>query len=123
MKAQIWDTSGAKQFLTITTNHYRFAVGAFLIYDITNLASFTNLKLWLDKIREYSDSHVKIALIGNKSDLDQNKDINSFVNIFGKCYNEEDKDNMGYSLDSSIPNPSKPIIDIIYYEGGDKEKH
>lgn len=37
VKTQIWDTSGAKQFLSITTTHYRFAVGAFLVYDITNL--------------------------------------------------------------------------------------
>ena len=37
VKAQIWDTSGAKQFLTITTTHYRFAVGAFLVYDVTNI--------------------------------------------------------------------------------------
>ena len=53
--------------MTITTTHYRFAVGAFLVYDITNLSSFINLKLWLDKIREYSDENVKIALIGNKT--------------------------------------------------------
>jgi len=36
VKAQIWDTSGAKQFISITTTHYRFAVGAFLVYDVTN---------------------------------------------------------------------------------------
>jgi GTPase SAR1 family protein len=37
VKAQIWDTSGARQFLSITTTHYRFAVGAFLVYDVTNI--------------------------------------------------------------------------------------
>ncbi len=67
--AQMWDTSGAKQFLRITTTHYRFAVGAFLIYDITNLQSFENCADWLKKIREYSDTDVKIALVGNKLDL------------------------------------------------------
>ena len=55
--------------MSITTTHYRFAVGAFLIYDITNLKSFNNLKGWLQKIREYSDENVKIALIGNKKDV------------------------------------------------------
>jgi len=69
VRAQLWDTSGAKQFLSITTTHYRFAVGAFLIYDVTNLESFKNLSQWLDKVREYSDENVKIALIGNKKDL------------------------------------------------------
>jgi len=57
-KTQIWDTSGAKTFLSITTTHYRFAVGAILVYDVTNLQSFLNLKEWLEKIREYSDENV-----------------------------------------------------------------
>jgi hypothetical protein len=47
VKAQIWDTSGAREFLSITTTHYRFAVGAFLVYDVTNIQSFLNLKDWL----------------------------------------------------------------------------
>jgi GTPase SAR1 family protein len=43
VKAQLWDTSGAREFLAITTTHYRFAVGAFLVYDVTNIQSFINL--------------------------------------------------------------------------------
>jgi len=43
VRAQIWDTSGAREFLSITTTHYRFAVGAFLVYDVTNIQSFLNL--------------------------------------------------------------------------------
>ena len=46
-----------------------------MIYDVTNLQSFNNLKEWLEKIREYSDENVKIALIANKKDLvDGSKD-------------------------------------------------
>ena len=44
--------------------------------------------------------------------------MNSFLNIFGKCLNEEDND--GYSLNSSIAQPIK--IDTVQYEGGDKEE-
>jgi small GTP-binding protein len=69
VKAQIWDTSGSKDFLDITTTHYRFAVGAFIVYDVTNRKSFLNLKDWLYKVKEYSDRAVVIALIGNKADL------------------------------------------------------
>ena len=68
VKAQIWDTSGAKHFLEITTTHYRYAVGAFLIYDVTDRASFTCLPDWLSRIREFSDDHVQVALVGNKLD-------------------------------------------------------
>jgi GTPase SAR1 family protein len=61
--------------LSITTIHYRFAVGAFLIYDITNEASFKNCKEWLQKIREYSDENVVVALVGNKKDLVEDRDL------------------------------------------------
>ena len=81
MKAQLWDTSGAKQFLSITTTHYRFAVGAFLVYDVTSLSSFKSLGEWLAKVREYSDEHVKIALVGNKKDLVERKTNTSFAKV------------------------------------------
>ena len=58
--------------MTITTIHYRYAVGAFLIYDITDRTSFESLPEWLAKIREFSDEHVHVALVGNK--LDKIKD-------------------------------------------------
>jgi len=69
VKTQVWDTSGAKQFISISTVHYRFSVGVFLIYDVTNKKSFENLGGWLEKIRTFCDEHVKIALVGNKKDL------------------------------------------------------
>ena len=81
VRTQLWDTSGAKQFLSITTTHYRFAVGALLVYDVTNLQSFQNLGEWLQKIREYSDEHIKIALVGNKKDLVERRKGNNFQNV------------------------------------------
>jgi len=81
VRAQIWDTSGAKQFLSITTTHYRFAVGAFLVYDICNVQSFINLRDWLHKIREFSDTDVVIGLVANKSDL---VDEDDRKNCYGK---------------------------------------
>lgn len=55
--------------MSITTTHYRFAVGAFLVYDVTNYESFANLKFWIDKLREFSDRDIVIALVANKCDL------------------------------------------------------
>jgi Ras-related protein Rab-1A len=60
--------------MSITTTHYRYAVGAFLMYDVTNYQSFQNLREWIIKIREYSDENVKIALIANKCDIDYCED-------------------------------------------------
>ena len=60
--------------MSITTTHYRFAVGAFLVYDVTNIQSFINLRDWLHKIREFSDLHVVIGLVANKADLVEDDD-------------------------------------------------
>ena len=46
-----------------------------MIYDITDEQSFKNLAQWLQKIREYSDENVVIALVGNKKDLIEERDI------------------------------------------------
>lgn len=77
-------------------------MGAFLIYDITNEQSFNNLKEWLEKIREYSDEHVQIALVGNKKDLVEDRSQISenqkkmraelFKDIINDSDNEDDDD-------------------------------
>lgn len=44
VKAQIWDTAGQERYKSITSAHYRRAVGALLVYDIANEKSFFNLR-------------------------------------------------------------------------------
>jgi small GTP-binding protein len=43
VKLQIWDTAGQERFRSISKSYYRNAVGAVLVYDIANLASFDQL--------------------------------------------------------------------------------
>lgn len=40
IKAEIWDTSGSERYRSITTGHYRSAVGALLVFDLTDRDSF-----------------------------------------------------------------------------------
>ena len=69
VKAQIWDTSGCEKYRSITTGHYRRAVGALLVYDVTNEESFEHLDFWLESLREHGDEHIVVALVGNKCDI------------------------------------------------------
>jgi small GTP-binding protein len=75
IKAQIWDTAGQERYRAITSAYYRGAVGALLVYDITQAATtFKNLERWLAELREQepsesADTHMVVLLVGNKSDL------------------------------------------------------
>jgi len=70
IKLQIWDTAGQERFRTITTAYYRGAMGILLVYDMTDLNSFNNLRNWMKNIEDHASPDVNIALVGNKSDMD-----------------------------------------------------
>ncbi|CAD8083743.1 unnamed protein product [Paramecium sonneborni] len=69
IKAQIWDTAGQERYRAITSAYYRGAIGAVLVYDITNKQSFEAVERWLQEVRENADKDIVIMIIGNKSDL------------------------------------------------------
>jgi hypothetical protein len=43
--------SDAEKYRSITTGHYRFALGAVLVYDVTNGESFKSCQYWIEQIR------------------------------------------------------------------------
>lgn len=51
--------------------HYRNAVGALVVFDVTNRNSFNEVPRWFNDVRERSNENVVIGLIGNKIDLDR----------------------------------------------------
>ncbi|XP_064608042.1 ras-related protein Rab-37-like isoform X4 [Liolophura sinensis] len=69
VKLQIWDTAGQERFRSITRAYYRDANALLLLYDVTNKASFDNIRAWLAEINEYAQDDVVIMLLGNKSDM------------------------------------------------------
>ena len=69
IKLQIWDAAGQDRFRAITKNYYKGANGIILIYDVTNLQTFENVKNWITQIREEANKNVVIFLAGNKADL------------------------------------------------------
>tara|TARA_B100000586_G_C20104537_1_gene426633 strand:+ start:897 stop:1526 length:630 start_codon:yes stop_codon:yes gene_type:complete len=69
IKIELWDTAGQERFNSIVQSYYRNAIGAFVVYDISNRLSYNALPRWvrtLDKV----DSNIRFkVLIGNKSDV------------------------------------------------------
>ncbi|TVU39689.1 hypothetical protein EJB05_13122, partial [Eragrostis curvula] len=69
IKAQTWDTAGMERYKALRRAYYRGAVGALLVYDVTNITTFENVKMWLKELRDNADSNIVVMLIGNKIDL------------------------------------------------------
>ena len=69
------DTAGQEKYHSIAANYTKKGDGILLIYDITNEKSFDSVKNWAKQmIEEYNDSKPMI-LIGNKTDLEDNRCI------------------------------------------------
>ena len=75
IKLQIWDTAGQDRFRAITKNYYKGANGIILIYDVTNMQSYENVKNWIAQIREEANPNVVIYLAGNKVDVTEEEKI------------------------------------------------
>jgi small GTP-binding protein len=69
VRAQIWDTAGQERYRLIASSYYRRALGALLVYDVTNRNSFDNLLKWLREVEEVADEDCLVMLVGNKIDL------------------------------------------------------
>ena len=70
-----WDTAGQERFRTITSSYYRGAHGIIIVYDITDRESFDNVKQWLNEIDRYACENVNKLLVGNKSDLEAKRQV------------------------------------------------
>jgi len=73
IKLQIWDTAGQERFRTITSSYYRGAHGIIVVYDVTDLETFTHVTSWLEEIERYACENVNKLLVGNKSDMTTKK--------------------------------------------------
>eukprot|EP01016_Furgasonia_blochmanni_P043112 TRINITY_DN580_c0_g1_i11.p1 TRINITY_DN580_c0_g1~~TRINITY_DN580_c0_g1_i11.p1 ORF type:complete len:251 (+),score=54.00 TRINITY_DN580_c0_g1_i11:67-819(+) len=75
IKLQIWDTAGQESFKSITRSYYRSAAGALLVYDITRRDTFEHISNWLDEARKNGNAQMSFMLIGNKSDLASERQV------------------------------------------------
>ncbi|XP_042420108.1 ras-related protein Rab5A-like isoform X1 [Zingiber officinale] len=69
VKFEIWDTAGQERYHSLAPMYYRGAAAAVVVYDITNSATFTRAKKWVQELQAQGSSNTIIALAGNKADL------------------------------------------------------
>ncbi|TDH67981.1 hypothetical protein CCR75_003467 [Bremia lactucae] len=75
VKLQIWDTAGQERFRTITSAYYRGADGIIMVYDVTSQESFDHVNDWLTEVNRYASDGTCKLLVGNKSDVKDNKAV------------------------------------------------
>ena len=68
-KLQIWDTAGQERFRTITSSYYRGAHCILIMFDLTDIASFENVKMWLNEVAKHANENSMKILVGTKADL------------------------------------------------------
>ena len=72
---QTWDTCGQESFKCIVNMFYKRAKLAILVYSIDNRKSFEGINFWLNELRINSGEQIKLILIGNKTDLDDQREV------------------------------------------------
>ncbi|KAM3138710.1 hypothetical protein pb186bvf_009274 [Paramecium bursaria] len=75
IKLSIWDTAGQESFRSITRSYYRSAAAAIIVYDISRRDSFVNVTKWLEEAKQNGNTNLTFLLVGNKSDLEQERQV------------------------------------------------
>ena len=76
IKLHICDTAGQERFRSIAKNLFKNADGIIIMYDITNIKSFQEIKYWISIIKENVDlEKIGLVISGNKKDLEDKREV------------------------------------------------
>ncbi|XP_014889812.1 ras-related protein Rab-26-like [Poecilia latipinna] len=65
---KVMTIDSVKVKLQVREENVSFLPALLLLYDVTNRASFDNIRAWLTEIHEYAQQDVVVMLLGNKAD-------------------------------------------------------
>ena len=74
MKLHIWDTSGNPSYRANCLQWFRNSELCIVVYSVTNLDSFNNVKIWINDLRA-NNRDAPIVLLGNQSDDEENRAV------------------------------------------------
>lgn len=86
VKFEIWDTAGQERYHSLAPMYYRGAKAALVVYDITDKDSFGRAQEWVNELRQQCGVDLVIALVGNKVDLEENRQVETAA---AKAYADE----------------------------------
>lgn len=120
----IWDTGGQDSFAPLLPMYYRGALGALVVFDITNKQTFDAVEKWVGDIKRYC-GEIPIVLIGNKKDLSNvevtTEDGNQLVEKLSQNWSKSihfheasAKEDLG--VDNSFQSLARSIFEIVEEE-------
>lgn len=75
VKYEIWDTAGQERYHSLAPMYYRGAQAAVVVYDITSPETFSRAQNWIKELQRQASPDIVIALVGNKSDLSDDRQV------------------------------------------------
>ena len=72
IRIKIWDTAGQEKYQSLTKGFFRNAQGIMVVFDVSNVETYENIKYWTQSIKTHMGSDIEkiaVIIIGNKKDL------------------------------------------------------
>ena len=116
-KLEIWDTCGQENYRSLITKFYQNSSLMILVYAINNRKSYDELDYWKYQINKHCKKGIKIILVGNKSDLNDERIVSEEE---GKKYCQENHFDSFFESnfleDKSIEKIFFKCVDLLYKE-------
>ena len=77
VRLKVWDTAGQEVFRSMTRSYYRGASVVILMYDVTRRDTLIRIVQWLQEIAGVVHPCCVLALVGNKLDLHQQRQVST----------------------------------------------
>ena len=71
------DTSGQERYKSLNEHYYKKADACLLVYDISDKKTFEECQYYTKQIKERCKRDIKVILLGNKTDLKDNREVSS----------------------------------------------
>ncbi len=75
VQVEILNTLGYERYKKKLLEYIERCDGIILMYDITEEASFDEIKIWIDEVQEHHQRPLARLLLGNKNDLDDEREV------------------------------------------------
>ena len=77
IKLQLWDAPSGELFRSVVRPYYKETAAFILVYDITRRETFEGIPGWLAELKQLAGPNVICALVGNKCDLQQERQVST----------------------------------------------